>query len=228
MKIMTDKEQIKEEILKAYHFRHATKQFDPNKQVPEDDFHFILETGRLSPSSFGTEPWRFVVVQNLELREKIKNTSWGAFGKLPEASHFVLFLARKKIDIKYDSDYLKNHFLKIKQMPEDHLVRYLGRIEEFQKSDFNLLEGERSLFDWACKQTYIALGNMMTAAAQIGIDSCPIEGFDMEKMNELLEYEGLTEDGHFGLSVMAAFGYRISDPAPKTRRPFDDVVKWVE
>ena len=62
----------------------------------------------------------------------------------------------------------------------------------------------RSLFDWASKQTYIALGNMMTAAAQIGIDSCPIEGFDIQKMNQLLDEEGLLENGHFGISVMLA------------------------
>lgn len=225
---MSEKESLKEQIIKAYNFRHATKQFDPNKIIPEDDFRFILETGRLSPSSFGTEPWRFVVVQNPELREKIKNASWGAFGKLPEASHFVLFLARTRVDLTYDSDYLRNHFINVKQMPEEHMSRYLGRIEEFQKSDFKLLDGDRPLFDWACKQTYIALGNMMTAAAQIGIDSCPIEGFDIEKMNQLLNEAGLTENGRFGLSVMAAFGYRINEPSPKTRRPFDDVVKWIE
>lgn len=225
---MSEKELLKEQIIKAFNFRHATKQFDPNKKILEDDFRFILETGRLSPSSFGTEPWRFVVVQNQELREKIKNASWGAFGKLPEASHFVLFLARTKLDLTYDSDYFKHHFLNVKQMPEEHMSRYLGRIEEFQKSDFKLLDGGRPLFDWACKQTYIALGNMMTAAAQIGIDSCPIEGFDIEKMNQLLDEEGLTENGHFGLAVMAAFGYRVNEPSPKTRRPFDDVVKWIE
>ncbi|RKJ61036.1 NAD(P)H-dependent oxidoreductase, partial [Butyricicoccus sp. 1XD8-22] len=61
----------------------------------------------------------------------------------------------------------------------------------------------------------------------IGIDSCPIEGFNMEKMNRLLDEEGLLENGHFGISVMVAFGYRAKDPRPKTRRPFDDVVKWV-
>lgn len=228
MEKMHDKEVVKEEILAAHQFRHATKEFDPNKKITDSDMRFILEIGRLSPSSFGTEPWRFVVVQNVKLREKIKNSAWGAFGKLPQASHFVLILARTKLDTKYDSDYLLDHFTTYKKLPEEFMKKYLGRIEEFQKSDFNLLDGDRPLFDWACKQTYIALGNMMTAAAQIGIDSCPIEGFDLEKMNQLLNDEGLLEDGHFGLSVMVAFGYRIKEPNPKTRRPFDDVVKWME
>lgn len=224
---MSTKDQIKQDILDAYHFRHATKEFDPDKKVSDDDFRFIMETGRLSPSSFGFEPWRFVVIQNPELREKIKNTAWGAYGKLPEASHFVVILARTKKDTKYDSDYLQDHFINKKKMPEDHLAKYLERIEQFQKVDFDLLEGDRPLYDWAGKQTYIALGNMMTAAAQIGVDSCPIEGFDVEKMNTLLNEEGLLEDGHFGISVMVAFGYRVKDPAPKSRRPFEDIVKFV-
>jgi nitroreductase len=224
---MRDKEVLKQEILDAFHFRHATKEFDPAKKIPEADFRFILETGQLSPSSFGFEPWRFLVVQSEELRGKIKNTAWGAHSKLPEASHFVVLLARTKLDTKYDSEYLLDHFKNIKKMPDEFMEKYLQRIEEFQKTDFNLLENDRALFDWACRQTYIVLANMMTAAAQIGIDSCPIEGFNFEKMNQLLADEGLLEEGHFGISVMAAFGYRVKEPNPKTRRPLDDIVKWV-
>ncbi|TYS89578.1 NAD(P)H-dependent oxidoreductase [Rossellomorea aquimaris] len=224
---MVGKEQVKQDILDAYHFRHATKEFDPNKKVSDEDFQFIMETGRLSPSSFGFEPWRFVVIQNPELREKIKNTAWGAYGKLPEASHFVVILARTKKDTKYDSQYLQDHFKNVKNLPEDHMAKYLEKIEQFQKVDFDLLDGNRPLYDWAGKQTYLALGNMMTAAAQIGVDSCPIEGFDIEKMNKLLDEEELLEDGRFSISVMVAFGYRVKDPAPKTRRPYEDIVKFV-
>ncbi len=224
---MRNKDTLKQEIMDAFHFRHATKEFDPDKQIPDEDFRFILETGRLSPSSFGFEPWRFVVVQNPELREKIKQASWGAFSKLPAASHFVIFLARTKVDTIYNSDYLQDHLKNVSQFPEEILEKFLSRVEEFQRDDFKLLDGDRPLYDWASKQTYVALANMMTAAAQIGIDSCPIEGFNIEKMNQLLDEEGLLEDGHFGISVMAAFGYRTQDPRPKTRRSFDDVVKWV-
>ena len=225
---MSNKETLKQEILEAYYFRHATKEFDSDKKISDDDFHFILETGRLSPSSFGFEPWRFVVIQNSELRKKIKNSSWGAFSKLPDASHFVIILARTKLDTMFNSDYLQDHLRNVTHFPEEHLGMFLDRVEEFQRNDFKLLDGNRHIFDWACKQTYVALGNMMTAAAQIGIDSCPIEGFSIEKMNQLLAEEGLLEDGHFGISVMVAFGYRKNEPRPKTRRPFDDVVKWIE
>ncbi|MEC2164969.1 nitroreductase family protein, partial [Bacillus velezensis] len=82
---MSDK---KQQIIEAYQFRHATKEFDPEKKISESDFEFILETGRLSPSSLGLEPWKFVVVQNPELREKLREFTWGAQKQLPTASHF--------------------------------------------------------------------------------------------------------------------------------------------
>ena len=77
---------------------------------------------------------------------------------------------------------------------------YISKTEDFQKNDFNLLESDRALFDWASKQTYIALGNMMTAAAQIGIDSCPVEGFNYKEIHRILEEEGLLENGSFDIS----------------------------
>ncbi|HEO8418218.1 NAD(P)H-dependent oxidoreductase [Niallia sp. FSL W8-0635] len=223
---MRNKEELKKEILDAYHFRHATKEFDPEKKVSESDMEFILETGRLSPSSFGTEPWKFLVIENPDLLDKIKQSSWGAYTKIPAASHFVILLARTKLDTAYDSAYLKEQFTNVSKLPDEVIPKMIERIEEFQKDDFHL-DTDRALFDWASKQTYIALGNMMTAAAQIGIDSCPIEGFNMEKMNQLLDAEDLLEDGHLGVSVMVAFGYRAKEPYPKTRREFDDVVKRV-
>ncbi|MGE7926086.1 nitroreductase family protein, partial [Viridibacillus arvi] len=88
---------------------------------------------------------------------------------------------------------------------------------------------ERALFDWASKQTYIALGNMLTAAALIGIDSCPMEGFNMEKVTEILENEGLLDSEKFGVSVMAAFGYRSQEPEhKKSRQSREKVVQWID
>ncbi|MGM0861852.1 MAG: NAD(P)H-dependent oxidoreductase [Bacillota bacterium] len=218
---------LKTQIIDAYKFRHATKEFDPAKKISESDFEFILETGRLSPSSLGLEPWKFVVVQDPALREKLRKYTWGAQKQLPTASHFVLILARTAKDIRFDSDYVKQHLKEVKQMPEDMYEGYLKKTEEFQKHDFHLLESDRAIFDWASKQTYIALGNMMTAAAQIGIDSCPVEGFNYHEIHRILEEEGLLENGSFDISVMAAFGYRVREPRPKTRSAVEDVVKWV-
>ncbi|MDA1477210.1 NAD(P)H-dependent oxidoreductase [Bacillus changyiensis] len=220
----------KQEILNAFEFRHATKQFDPKKKISKEDFQFILEAGRLSPSSIGLEPWKFLVIQNQELREKLRKVSWGAQGQLPTASHFVLLLGRTAQDMRYDSDYVTHQLRDVKKWSEDMIESRVkgGIIKSFQDDDFHLLESDRAMFDWVSKQTYIALANMMTAAAMIGIDSCPIEGFNYDDVHKLLENEGLLENGHFDISVMAAFGYRMKEPRPKTRKPMDQVVEWVE
>ena len=224
---MIDHEAKKQDILAAFNFRHATKVFNATKKISDEDFTFILETGRLSPSSVGYEPWKFLVIQNEKFREKLKEVSWGAQGQLPTASHFVVILAR--IDARYDSEYVQNLQRTVKQMPDDLLETLKPKYRSFQENDQRLFESDRALFDWASKQTYIALGNMMTAAAQIGIDSCPIEGFDYEKVNEMLENEGLLENGTFAVSAMVAFGYRAEDPSrPKTRRASEDVVHWID
>ncbi|TCN27098.1 NAD(P)H-dependent oxidoreductase [Mesobacillus foraminis] len=220
-------ESKKQETLDAFEFRHATKEFDPNKKISEEDFRYILEAGRLSPSSVGYEPWKFVIVQNESLRRKLREVSWGAQGQLPTASHFMLILARTIKDTKYDSEYVRDQMLNVKQIPEDIFEQMLVRYKSFQEHDLNLLENERTMLDWAGKQTYIALANMMTAAALIGIDSCPIEGFDFDKVQKILSEEGLLEDGHLAISVMAAFGYRAREPRPKTRKQLEDIVQWV-
>lgn len=224
---MADREAKKQEILEAFQFRHATKEFDPNKQISDEDFNFILETGRLSPSSVGYEPWKFIIVQNKNLREKLREVSWGAQGQLRTASHFVVILARTIQDTKYDAEYVENQMLNVKKIPKDIFEQMKIRYKSFQEYDLHLLESERSMFDWASKQTYIALANMMTAAAQIGIDSCPIEGFDFDKVQQVLSEEGLLEDGHLAVSVMVAFGYRVKEPRPKTRKNMEDIVQWI-
>ncbi|MDM5190400.1 NAD(P)H-dependent oxidoreductase [Bacillus sp. DX4.1] len=222
-------EHTKEEILKAYHFRHACKEFDVNKKISDENFHFILETGRLSPSSFGFEPWKFVVIQNQELREKLLPVSWGAQKQLPTASHFVVILARKQEEMRYNSSYISNFMKHVQHLPEEVITMKSGVYKTFQESDFHLLESDRAMFDWASKQTYIALGNMMTAAAQIGIDSCPIEGFNKEKVATVLKEEGIISEDTFGVSCLVAFGYRTEEPQrEKTRQTMDQVVEWIK
>ncbi|WP_227394995.1 NAD(P)H-dependent oxidoreductase [Jeotgalibacillus aurantiacus] len=217
----------KQEILDAYLFRHATKAFDPSRKISDEDFDFILEAGRLSPSSVGYEPWRFLVVQDMEVREKLREVSFGAQGQFPTASHVVILLARK--GARADSDYVQNLLRNEKKVPESAIEKITEAYRQFQEVDLNLYESDRALFDWASKQTYIALGNMLTAAAQIGIDSCPIEGFNMEKATEILVNEGLLDPEEFGISVMAAFGFRDKDPeSPKRRLSQKEVVQWVE
>lgn len=218
-------ENRKQLILDAFHFRHACKEFDPHKKISEEDFRFILETARLSPSSLGLEPWKFVVVQDAVLREKLRAVSWGAQGQLPTASHFVILLARTREGILAEPSYLAHVIREVKQVPEETAQEMINRYTNFINSFAS--QDERLIFAWTCRQTYIALGNMMTAAALIGIDSCPIEGFDYDKVTDILQQEGILTDDRFGVSCMAAFGYRAKDPSrPKTRQPLEAIVEW--
>lgn len=217
----------KEDILNAFNYRHATKEFDSSKIVSDEDIKFILKTAQLSPSSFGFEPWHFIVVQDKELRELLKPVAWGAPLKLDTASHFILGLSMKAPMVKHDADYIMHMMKDVKKLPQEAIEMYSKFYREFQERDFDL-DTDKKLFDWSAKQTYIALGNMMTAAALTGIDSCPIEGFHQEKAEALLQEKFGVDTDKYGLSFMAAFGYRKEDPKhDKVRREFDDIVTWM-
>ncbi|WP_238881251.1 NAD(P)H-dependent oxidoreductase [Clostridium sp. YIM B02551] len=218
----------KSKILEVYNFRHACKEFDENKKISDEDFNFILETARLSPSSFGFEPWKLLIVQNKDLRDTLKSITWGAQRQLPTASHFVIILARKESEMIYNSQYIHDFMENVQKLPDEVLAGKTATFENFQKNDFKLLENDRSIFDWASKQTYILLGNILTSAALIGIDSCPIEGYDINKVEDLLEKEGILDKTKFGVSVMAAFGYRKNNPREKTRQSIDKITEWIE
>ncbi|MDO4232779.1 MAG: nitroreductase family protein [Lautropia sp.] len=106
----------------------------------------------------------------------------------------------------------------------DALKATLAKYREFQESDMPILNDERALFDWCCKQTYIALANMMTGAAMVGIDSCPVEGFNYAEMSRVLAEAGAFDPAEWGVSVAATFGYRSQDITPRARKALDEVV----
>jgi nitroreductase len=218
----------KPEILQAYQFRHACKEFDAERKISEDDFSFILETARLSPSSFGIEPWKFLVIQNPALREKLKQHTWGGQKQLPTASHVLLTLVRKSHFMRYDSAFVQHFMREVQQFPEDIIALRSSFLEQFQREDFDLLSSERAMTDWSGKQTYIPLANMLTAAAMIGIDSCPIEGFTQQAVEQVLADEIGLDLQQWGVAYLVAFGYRKEQPArAKTRQGLDAVVEWV-
>ena len=215
----------RQDIVDAFNFRHACKTFDPARKIPAEDFNLILETGRLSPSSFGYEPWRFLVIQNMALREKLLTVTWGAKGQFPSASHVIAILVRKD-DMRPGSAYTENFMRNVQKLPEEGIARRTKFYRQFHESDFRL-QDPRALFDWGCRQAYIALGNMMTAAAMLGIDSCPIEGFNQAGAEQVLVDAGVMDPKQFGLAVMVAFGYRINPQPAKTRQAQDQVIQWV-
>lgn len=220
---------MENKFLDAMRFRFACKEFDASKKISKEDFDAILEMGRLSPSSFGFEPWKFVIVQNKELREKIRLFAWGAQGQAPTASHFMIILARKKKDMIYSGDYIKHMMRDVKKFPKDVEELYGGFVEKFQKKDFNLMQSERAFFDWACKQAYIPLANMMSGAAYMDIDSCPMEGFDYKSAEKFVKEELNIDTDSFGPAVMVAFGYRKEAPKrEKTRQKLEDITIWYD
>ena len=218
----------KEEILKAYEFRRAIKEFNEEQKISDEDFDFILETARLSPSSFGWEPWKFLVIQNMDLRNKLMEPSWGAQRQLPSASHFVVMLARQGSDMTAGSEYLDSKSRDVDGLPEEVAAEKLQFFKGFQQNEFDLSD-ERKVFDWAGKQVYLAFANMMSSAAQIGIDSCPIEGFDRAKVEAILADAGVLDTEHFGVAAMVAFGYRAAEsPFPRVRHTKENVIEWVK
>ncbi|MEA3352352.1 MAG: NAD(P)H-dependent oxidoreductase [Campylobacterota bacterium] len=217
---------MKNKFIDAMNFRHACKQMDPSKKISDEDFNTILESGRLSPSSFGTEPWKFLVIQNESLREKLKEFTWGAQGTLPSASHYVIILARKKKTMIHGSEYIMNLFRKVHNIPEEMVKIRSNFYTNFQEKDFAIASSEDKMFSWACRQTYIALANMMTGAAYIGVDSCPIEGYKKREATQFIKDELGVDTDIFDISVMAAFGYRINEQNPKTRQDMDTVTTW--
>ena len=215
----------KQQVLEAFHFRSACRYYDVNKKISREDMEYILELGRLSPSSVGSEPWQFLVLQNEALREKIAPVTWGIKHPMNEMSHLVVLLAKK--NARYDSDFFRNS-LERRGLTPEQIEATLSRYKTFQTEDIQITDSERTLFDWCSKQTYIALANMMTGAAMIGIDSCPIEGFHYESVNRILSEAGLFDANEWGVSCMVTFGYRSKEIKKRYRKPADEVIKWIE
>ena len=215
----------RQQALDIFRRRVSTRYYDPARKISAEDFAAILDFGRLSPSSVGSEPWKFLVIQNQELREKIKPVAWGMQATIAEASHLVILLAKKHA--RYDSPFFSELMDRRGFTPEQRAAA-LERYRSFQTHDIAIADDERALFDWASKQSYIALANMLTGAAMLGIDSCPIEGMDYAAVEHILAQAGLLDPAEYGVSVAATFGYRARDIQPKPRRDAAETVVWAE
>ena len=206
------------DFTKAMDFRHACKIFDESKTIPDDQMHYILEAGRKSPSSFGMEGWKFLVITNEALKAKLRPHCWDQV-QVTSCSHLVIVLAAIE-NVKVESGEVKKRFTR-RDMPQESLDFYM---DIYAKHLENTLNTDENIYHWTSKQSYIALGNMMTAAAYVGIDSCPIEGYDKAKVEETL---GL-DTTKWQLSVVVPFGYRLNEQSSQLRLPFEDVVEFIK
>ena len=215
----------RQQALDIFRCRVSTRYYDPARKISAEDFAAILDFGRLSPSSVGSEPWKFLVIQNQGLREKIKPVAWGMQSSITEASHLVILLAKKHA--RYDTPFFSELMDRRGFTPEQRAAA-LERYRSFQTHDIAIADDERALFDWASKQSYIALANMLTGAAMLGIDSCAVEGMDYAAVEHILAQAGLLDPAEYGVSVAATFGYRARDIQPKPRRDAAETVVWAE
>lgn len=218
-------ETVHKQLRDAFSFRTAVRVYNDQK-IPEDDLNLILDAAWLSPSSVGLEAWRFIVLDNEDIKKEIKAFAWGAQYQLETASHIVLLVSEK--NARYDGESIKNSLIRRGIHDEKGLSSRLNIYESFQKNDMKMADDPRALFDWTAKQTYIALGNMMTSAALIGIDSCPIEGFDYDKVNDILGKHGVIDTDKEGIASILSLGYRLRDPKhPQVRKPREEVISTV-
>lgn len=214
---------INKSIIKLMEDRYTCKGYDPEKKVSDEDFQTIMEVARLSPSSMGYEPWKFIRLKNKDIIEELKPICWGAENAFNGASHIILMLARTPKHMKYDSEYLKYIMEDVQKFPKDILEQRRSNAIKFQTTDFDLLGSERAMQDWTMKQIYIPLTAMLLTAAALGIDSTPIEGFHQEKANEILVKNNVYNGEDFRIANMVAFGYTNRDHRPKTRRKMEEV-----
>ncbi|WP_315270808.1 NAD(P)H-dependent oxidoreductase [uncultured Abiotrophia sp.] len=208
--------------------RYACRDYDPNRKISDQDFHLILEAGQLAPSSYGFEPWHFLVIESESLKQALAPIALGAQKALASASHFVIILSRTQASLRYDAPYIGYMMREIQGLPEDFCEFKQQRFETFQKEDFDLLSTERATFDWASKQSYLALAQMMQVAALRGIDSLAMEGFNRQAVTDLLTERGLINPSEWGVSVMVSFGYGLGSVPRKTRQSLDQLVTWVK
>lgn len=202
----------------AMDFRHACKLFDEDKKISDENIREILEAGRKSPSSFGMEPWKFLVITNNELKAKIRPYCWNQ-PQITTCSHLVIVVAAIE-NVKVESGVVKQRFLR-RDMPQEKLDFYMDLYAKHLKKS---LSSDENILCWTARQTYIAAANMMTCAATLEIDSCPIEGFDKEDVESVLNLD-ITK---YQLSLVVAFGYRLNEQSTQLRLDFDDIVEFID
>jgi nitroreductase len=211
-----------ESVLQQLHWRYATKKFDSTKKIPDDIWNALEQSMVLAPSSFGLQPWKFIVVRNPEIRQQLLAHSWGQT-QVVDASHMVVFTIKQGINAD-DVDRYVERMAEVQQVPVDNLQKFGGVVKGFiNKPPYPL-----DIDEWSIRQLYIALGQFMTSAAMLGVDTCPMEGLMPSKYDEVL---GLAAQG-YKTAVACPAGYRAADDhsaeRPKIRFKTEDVVQYID
>jgi nitroreductase len=189
------------QLLEALKWRYATKVFDATKKIPDDVWEALKQALVLTPTSYGLQPYKFLVIDNPAKRAELLPHSWGQ-KQVVDASHFIVFTAQMKVTEAH-VDKLIKQTSHIRNLPPDFLNTYRGMMLG------DLVSGPRSKIahEWATRQAYIALGNLMTCAALLGVDACPMEGFVPAEFDRLLNLSG----SGYASVVCCALGYRSAN-----------------
>lgn len=204
------------ELLTALNWRYATKVFDSTKKIPDDTWAALEESLVLTPSSYGLQPWKFIIIQDKDLREELIGHSWRQ-RQVVDCSHLVVMATRRTMsEVEIDANLMR--IAEVRGGTPDSLAG-------FRKMLTGTLDQGYMTSEWAKMQAYIALGQFMAAAALLGIDTCPMEGFVPAKYDEAL---GLEAQG-FTTAVLCPAGYRHADDRyaslPKVRFKSSDVIE---
>lgn len=184
--------------IEQLNWRYATKQFNSDKSIPEDTWESIEQSLVLTPSSFGLQPWKFVVVTDPILKEKLQAQSWGQ-AQVSDCSHLVVLCAQKNLTKTHIEQFIART-VELRGGKVEDLAGYQELMEGFIS---RMSEAER--FSWAKNQVYIALGQLMATAAALEVDACPLEGIIPAEYDKLIDLEG------FKTVVVCALGYRSAD-----------------
>ena len=190
-----------QQLLDALQWRYATKVFDANQKIPADLWATLERALILTPTSYGLQPYQFLLVQDAAKREALMPNSWGQ-KQVVDCSHFVVFTARTEMQ-EADVDRLIQRSTQVRGIPAESLAAYRGMMLG------DIVNGPRGqhAHEWAARQCYIALGNLMTAAALLGVDACPMEGINPTEYDNVL---GLNGSGYKTV-VALALGYRAAN-----------------
>ena len=205
---MCERETLKDSLIS----RFACKEFDSYRDISKLDLDFILEAGRMAPSSFGMEPWKFLVIKNIELKDRLRGVCWNQ-AQISDCSALVVIVSQ----IKSVSN--KEYYTKIferRGLSEDMTKAYIKRYEEY-------ISKLPSIPEWVAKQCYIAMDHMLIYASLIGIDSCPIEGFESNRVDEILGLDSISQK----TTLLLPLGYCLKEPTQKRRHSFNEVVSFV-
>ena len=189
-------------FLENQNWRYATKKFDATKKITDADLAFLKEAIRLSTSSYGLQPYKVFIIENPELRAKLVAASYGQ-AQVADASHLLVFANELNFGAA-GIDQFATTICKTRELPLEAIQGYV----DYMKGNITgLPEDVRNI--WTAKQTYLALGNLLNAAAELHIDVTPMEGFIPEQVNEIL---GLDKLG-LNATLLAPIGYRHTEDA---------------